>query len=58
MDIDIILNSQITVWILAVADVVLLSIVFYSIYLFRKETYNIEKYIKKNLKHKKNDDNY
>lgn len=32
--------------ILAIADVVLLSIVGYSIYLFRKDTYNLEKLLR------------
>jgi len=53
MDINYEMLDWILVWVLGIADVVLLSFVFYSIYLFRKDTYNIEKYINKNLKSNK-----
>lgn len=46
MDIAIIMNSEITFWFLLVADVVLLAIVFYSVFLFRKETYDLEKQLR------------
>lgn len=43
MDIKIEIIYLIVTWILAFADVVLLSIICYGIYLFRKSTYDFEK---------------
>lgn len=36
----------ILVWILAIADILIFAIVAYSIYLFRKSTYDFEKQIR------------
>jgi len=43
MDINIEITYLIVTWFLAIVDVVLFSIICYSIYLFRKSTYDFEK---------------
>jgi hypothetical protein len=43
----------ILVWILALADFIMLIVLVYSVYLFRKSTYDFEQEIKNSLKHKK-----
>lgn len=51
MDISAILDSEITVWVLGIADLILLAVVVVSIVSSKKGTYNFEK-MKSNFKNK------
>lgn len=48
--IDEIMSSEITFWILVVADVILVTVAFYAIFLFRKDVYDFEKKYKNQFK--------
>ncbi len=51
MDINAILDSEITVWVLGIADLILLAVVVVNIVSSKKDTYNFEK-MKSNFKNK------
>lgn len=52
MDIDNIMIDFVLVWVLGITDVVMLSLLGYGVYLFRKNTYDFEKQIANQLKRK------
>ncbi|WP_035631623.1 hypothetical protein [Flavobacterium sp. CF136] len=51
MNINAVLDSEITVWVLGIADLILLVVVVVSIVSSKKDTYNFEK-MKSNFKNK------
>ena len=51
MNINAVLDSEITVWVLGIADLILLAVVVVSIVSSKKNTYNFEK-MKSNFKNK------
>lgn len=51
MDINAVLDSEITVWVLGIADLILLAVIVVNIVCNKKDTYNFEK-MKSNFKNK------
>lgn len=52
MDLDNAMIDFILLWVLGIADVVMLSLLGYGLYLFRKSTYDFEKRISNQFKRK------